>query len=284
MLAITCSAKETIKIVMPFAAGGFADPIGRKMEKYINDNYPNLDVVLLFRPGGEGVVGLNDFLADNSKYTLYFSASILNKAAEAESIAPTVKKLVPVIHVTSFGGALVTGKNSNIKTWQELTNETKRRVVNIGVVNTTLKQMGEELFRGNPNITIVAYPGETPAMAGLLSNSIDGLILTKSGYLSLAVQHGVNPIAVSGDKPMNGIPPVTQFGFNESLGTQWFGLFAKPGTSSEDVQFLNKIFAAAIKDPDMTEWLKSKELVIPKNTTVKGFEKIFNDDVKRLLK
>lgn len=285
-LSVGVQAKETIKLILPIAPGGFADTISRKLQKHIMENNPDIEMVLIFRPGGDTIVALNEFLNDTSKHVWYWnSESIVYKAAETEQLTQTIKKIVPVAPITVFGSVISSGKNSSIKTWQDLINESKRRPVTVGVSNVTQKMMAQDLFGKNPNVTIVPYPGENPNVMGMLNGSLDAIILTKGTYISVAPQYGFNGLVVTGDTAMNGIPPLSQFGYHDVEAAEvWVGIFAKPGTSTEDVQYYNKLLAAALKDQDLIDHYKSKEFAMPKNTSAKAFDKMFNNSLKKAIK
>lgn len=285
-LSLGAQAKETIKLILPIAPGGFADVISRKLQKHIMENNPDTEMVLVFRPGGDTMVAFNEFMNDSSRHVWYWnSESIVYKAAESEQLAQTIKKIVPVAPITIFGSVISSGKNSNIKSWQDLIAESKRRPINVGVSNVTQKMMAQDLFGKNPNVTIVPYPGENPNILGMLNGSLDAIVLTKGTFISTASQHGFNGLAVTGDTAMNGIPPLSQFGFQDVEAAEvWVGIFARPGTSAEDVQYYNKLLSAALKDPDLIDHYKSKEFAIPKNTSSKAFERMFNSSLKKAVK
>jgi len=285
-LSLGAQAKETIKLILPIAPGGFADTISRKLQKHIMENNPDTEVVLVFRPGGDTMVAFNEFLNDSSKHVWYWnSESIVYKAAETEQLAQTIKKIVPVAPITVFGSVISSGKNSNIKTWQDLISESKRRNINVGVSNVTQKMMAQDLFGKNPNITIVPYPGENPNIMGMLNGSLDVIILTKGTYISNATQYGFTGLAVTGDTSMNGIPALSHFGYHDVEAAEvWVGIFARPGSTTEDVQYYNKLLSAALKDQDLVDHYKSKAFGMPKNTSSKSFEKTFNSSLNKALK
>jgi tripartite-type tricarboxylate transporter receptor subunit TctC len=283
-IAVGAHASETLKLVIANAPGGPADAIARKIQK--NTTTKDLTVLVANRPGGDGMVGLTDFLNDTSRHALFLATmSHVVKSAENEQSSQNFKKLMPVIHVANFGAVIFSTKNSNIKNWNSLISESKIRPINVGVGSVMHRELAEEIFKNNPNVTIVPYVGgDSPTLLGVLSNSIEVAVLTPSGYITNSAQYSFNGIAVSGDRSMNNIPPLTEYGFKKTAGTLFLGFSARPGTSSDDIKFYNELIHKSLQDPELRDWYASQGIPLPQNTSVDAFKNMVSTEIKRIHK
>jgi tripartite-type tricarboxylate transporter receptor subunit TctC len=283
-MSIGVHASETLKLVIANAPGGPADAIARKIQK--NTTTKDLTVVVANRPGADGMIGLAEFLNDNSRHALFLTTmSHVVKSAESEQNSQNIKKLVPVIHVANFGAVIFSTKNSNIKNWNSLVSESKSRPLTVGVGSVMHRELAEEIFKGNPNVTIVPYMGgDSPTLLGVLNNSVEVAVLTPSGYLTNSSQYGFNGIAVSGDRALNNLPPLTEYGFKKIAGTLFLGFAARPGTSLDDIKFYNELIQKSLQDPELRDWYLSQGIPMPQNTSVDAFKNMVSTEIKRIHK
>jgi tripartite-type tricarboxylate transporter receptor subunit TctC len=125
-----CIAKDTIKLIAPTPAGGWADNVLRKIQKTIND-HGRYTAIVINKPGGDGLVATNELLLETDNTLMIGGLNLLIKSTGTEKTLITVKSLVPVIHVASFGTTFISN-SPKIKTWKNLIQESQLRVVNVG--------------------------------------------------------------------------------------------------------------------------------------------------------
>jgi tripartite-type tricarboxylate transporter receptor subunit TctC len=281
LITFNCYSKETIKFVLGAAPGGWSDTIARKIQKNIQDN-SSYNVVVVNKPGGEAVIALNEVLSDQSNYALFLNgSSIMVKASEQEQIMNTMMKMVPIANIATYNDILISIKKSNIKSWDNLIQESKLRPINVGVNSVGTKKLANELFGNNPNIVIVTYPGDAPALLGLLNGSVELAFLTKSSYTQNHATYEFNGIATTGKNSYMDIPTFHRLKVNAYTDDSYWGAFAKPGTPDDIVKTLSGLIQHALKDPEIIDWYNSSIISIPTDTSAASLAKSIKIDNKR---
>ena len=274
-----CFAKDTIKLIVPTPAGGWADIVVRKMQKVINDNGKYIAIVIN-KPGGDGMVATNELLIEKDDALMIGGLNLLIKSTDNEKTLATVKSLVPVIHIASFGTTFISN-SPKIKTWKDLIQESRTRMVNIGnSAGLSQRTMLEELFGNNANINIVPFTGDTQGLQSLMSKDIEVLNVTN---LTASIHIGNNNIVglatASGHLP--GIPTLSELGHPLVSSSIFTGLVARPGTSSTKVAEYNVVIAQALEDPDIVDFFKKSMIIIPKDTTSVAYSRMIDSFYKR---
>ena len=274
-----CFAKDTIKLIVPTPAGGWADIVVRKMQKVINDNGKYIAIVIN-KPGGDGMVATNELLIEKDDALMIGGLNLLIKSTDNEKTLATVKSLVPVIHIASFGTTFISN-SPKIKTWKDLIQESRTRMVNIGnSAGLSQRTMLEELFGNNANINIVPFTGDTQGLQSLMSKDIEVLNVTN---LTASIHIGNNNIVglatASGHLP--GIPTLSELGHPLVSSSIFTGLVARPGTSSTKVAEYNAVIAQALEDPDIVDFFKKSMIIIPKDTTSVAYSRMIDSFYKR---
>jgi len=277
-----CFAKDTIKLIVPTPAGGWADIVVRKMQKVINDNGKYIAIVIN-KPGGDGMVATNELLIEKDDALMIGGLNLLIKSTDNEKTLATVKSLVPVIHIASFGTTFISN-SPKIKTWKDLIQESRTRMVNIGnSAGLSQRTMLEELFGNNANINIVPFTGDTQGLQSLMSKDIEVLNVTN---LTASIHIGNNNIVglatASGHLP--GIPTLSELGHPLVSSSIFTGLVARPGTSSTKVAEYNAVIAQALEDPDIVDFFKKSMIIIPKDTTSVAYSRMIDSFYKRIKK
>ena len=264
---LTAHATETIRVIVPYAAGGNTDLVARLYAKHLAKQ--DIDVVVLNRPGANGFIGTQEVMnAQPDGKTLLFSgvAGVVYSSVTNPAAYNAMTRLVPVIRTAIYGSTLVSHKSSDIKTFDQLRKALKTRSVAIGITDSTMRSAIEELFPDEPNLLMVNYSGDAQALLGLLNRSVEIATLTWSQ--DHQIQQGeLVALAVVTAKGRNNVKSLTELGYPVSH-EGWNGFWLPPGTSKDIRDRFYKIIERARADQDLQKQITTvlHGSVAPKQT------------------
>jgi tripartite-type tricarboxylate transporter receptor subunit TctC len=252
---------KPITLVVPFAAGGTTDILGRIVGQKLSEALKQ-PVVIDNRAGAGGTLGANIAAhAQPDGYT-FFLATI------AHAIAPGLyrslpydfgKDLDPVGLVATTPNVLIVHPSVPAKTVSELIAYIKAHPgqVNYGSAGSgSTEHLAGELFRSmtGTQITHVPYKGGAPMMADLIAGQIQ-MALETSPSASQYVRSGkVRALAVTSAKPSSaypGVPALADAGIKGYEMITWFALMAPHGTPAAIEQRVHAELEKVLKDPDV---------------------------------
>ena len=252
---------KPITLIVPFAAGGTTDILGRIVGQKLSEAL-HTPVVVDNRAGAGGTLGAGIAArAPGDGYT-FFLATI------AHSIAPGLyknlpydfeKDLVPVGLVATVPNVLIVNPSVPAKNVAELVAYIKAHPgeVNYGSAGPgSTEHLAGELFRSmtGTQITHVPYKGGAPMMSDLLAGQIQ-MALETSPSASQYVHTGkVRALAVTSAKPSPaypGVPTLSEAGVKGYEMLTWFALMAPKGTPAPVVQRVHAELQKALKLPDV---------------------------------
>lgn len=282
-IAIACSASavfaadvypaKTVRIVVPFAAGGSTDLLARNVAQRLNEVWKQ-PVIVDNRAGGGGIVG-SEFVARAAPdgYTLLLGTNTTNAVAAslyAKLPYDVQRDFVPITEIATIPQLLSVHPSVPVKSLKELVALAKARPseLNYGTAGTgSASHMAMELFQSMAKIRMVhvPYKGTGPALIELLGGHLSlmfDVIMTSLPH----VQSGkLRTLAVSSLKrspTAPGVPTVAESGYPGFEAMVWFGLFAPAGAPPEAVRKVSEETARALNTPAMREILASQGLEI----------------------
>lgn len=243
--------KQTIKLLVPFVAGGGVDVVARIIAPKLSEELGQ-SVIIENRGGAGGMLGAAAVAqAPADGYTFLLgtgSTHGTNSAVYSKLTYDPVRDFDPVVLVTQSPLMMVVPPTSPAKTVKELIAlaQSKPGKLTFGSYGTgSINHLGAELFNSMANIqtTHVPYRGSAPALTDLMGGRLDFVldgVSTSLGYvqggsLRLLGIAGLNRTPVLPDTPTiaeAGVP-----GFDVSV---WFGLFAPAGTPKAAIDLVNK--------------------------------------------
>ena len=254
---------KTIRIIVPYPAGGTSDILARLLSAKLNDVFGQT-LIVDNRPGANGNIGA-DLVAKSAPdgYTMLLAD------LGALTISPSIYKLpfdvvkdfAPVTMVTYSPHLLAVHPSVPVKTVKELVALAKSKP---GLLNFAVSGIGGAphlagvAFEAQTGVkwTYIPYKGGSDAIIGLASGQADaifnGMLATyphvKSGKLKL--------IAVSSSKRVASIPDVptvAEAGLKDFETGSWQGVVAAAGTPKDIVGRLNGEISRVLGTPDMKE-------------------------------
>ena len=256
---------RTVKIIVPFPAGGTADVMPRVVADWLSRKWGQ-PVVIENKTGAAGNIGAEAaYHAEPDGYTLLSAPApplVINQNLYPK-LAFDPLQFVPIAVMGIVPNALIVHPNKiSATTVAEFiayaqANPGKITVATQG--NGTTSHLTSELFQLMSKVQFVQVPyrGTAPALQGLLAGDVDimfdnlgvSLALVKGGQLRL--------IAVGTETRMSALPDVptiaeTLPGFASSA---WFAVVAPPKTPAAIVAKVNADIAEAVRQPDVRKRL-----------------------------
>jgi tripartite-type tricarboxylate transporter receptor subunit TctC len=267
---ITCAANaqeypsKTVRIIVPFAAGGSTDVLARLVADHFNKTKSGAFIVDN-RPGATGTIA--GALIANSPpdgYTLIMhSVSTYNAGYLYRKISyDHAHAFAPIINLSVNPFIIVSASNLPVKTVKELVALAKRRpgelmagTVGIG----SGAHLVTEMFNAATGIKTVqvAYKGSAPAMIGLATGEVVFAINNILDTRTFVNQGKMRALAVTSARrspAMPDVPTLMESGIPLEANI-WTGLFAPAGTPAPIINKLNQDVARMIDTPQMKEWL-----------------------------
>ena len=254
--------QRPVRLIVPFAAGGTTDAVGRFLAQYLGERLGQI-VVVDNRPGGGGTVGAN--AAARSPADGY---TLLMGSAESFGMTPSEAKrlpynperdLVPIVMVVRAPNVFAVHPSLPVRSIKELVAVAKAHPgkLHYGTpgVGTNVHLIGE-LFKHRYQIDLVhvPYKGGGAAVTDAVSGQIEVLL---SGTVTIAprAQAGqLRALAITGSTRapiMPGVPTMKEAGVNDFVLGPLFGLFAPAGTPPEAIERVARDAIAASRTPEL---------------------------------
>ncbi|MGH8699900.1 MAG: Bug family tripartite tricarboxylate transporter substrate binding protein [Burkholderiales bacterium] len=251
---------KPIRLIIPIAAGGGPDTIGRAVGQKLTDNLRQT-VVVDNRAGASGAIAveLASRAAPDGYTILLISASQVIRPLLFKVPYDLFRDFVPITQLSAQSYVLMASLTVPVKTVSELV---KHARATPGKLNYASVGQGSqihlmtELFRTMAKFEAVhvPYKGIGPAYPDLIAGNIQfmfGSIITSQGHIRA---NRLQALAVSGPrriKALPELPTVSEAGVPGFAVTQWYALLAPAGTPRETVEFLNKEANRALQQPEV---------------------------------
>jgi tripartite-type tricarboxylate transporter receptor subunit TctC len=281
---------RTVKIIVPFAAGGSADIYARILAQKLQETLKQTFVVEN-RPGAGAIIGTQ--LVRNSPPDGYTLLLMSNTHTVNESLLPKrgyklMEDFVPVAPIEYTDLLLATREGLGANSVADLIRMAKAQPGKLTFASSgpgTPYHMAGELFKAMAGIDIlhVPYKGSSEARNDLLGGHVDMMIDAVNTMSGLAQAGKVKAIATTGAKRSSvlpNIPTMSEAGVPGYNAVIWLGVLAPKGTPLAVTQKLNAEISKIASDPaTVAAWAKDGSA--PLKMSIPEFTKYLNDDIKK---
>jgi tripartite-type tricarboxylate transporter receptor subunit TctC len=249
---------RSIKIVVPFPAGGPSDVLARMIGAKMSEDWSQT-VVVENRPGANTVLGAQQVAkATPDGYTLLMaidSTLTMNQYLYRTPPYDPFNDFAPITLTAKSMQLLIVNTASKVNTVKDLIAKAKAqpRKLNYGAGTITTKLTGY-LFNKAAGIEteLVPYNGSAEVAQGLLTRSVDFSFDGPSASLSLIQSGAFRVLAKFDPRPFPPVPDLALItaevpGLDEI--TVWLGLVAPRGTPTSIVDKLATEVAKVLADP-----------------------------------
>lgn len=251
---------QTVKLVIPFAAGGTTDILGRTFAQKMADAWGQ-PVITENRAGAGGMIGTEAVArAPADGYTLILATIGTHSVTQSLRKLPfdPEKDFEPVTLLAVLPNILVVNTSvpaNNLKELIAYVNANKGKVSYASAGNGTASHLTGEFFKRTAGIEAVhiAYKGSAPA----LTDVIAGHVAYTFDYTPSALPHvrsgKLRAIAVTGEKRTKAapdVPTLTEQGLSFNVLT-WYAIFAPKGTPQAVVSRIRETVAKIAAEPEV---------------------------------
>jgi len=262
-------AQETIKIVVPFAAGGPVDAAARLLASEMQASLGG-NIVVENRGGGGGVIATEQVArAPADGLTLLVGSQgshVVSGVLQAAGKYDPAKSFHPIAMMGHVPMLLVANPQLPIETFKDLIALAKSKQLAYGSAGpgSTMNIAGELINVGaKVSITHVPYRGVAPALPDLIAGRLDILPADPPVLLPVVQAKTVRPLVVFGKERLAALPDIpttTELGYPDMVMENWYGLIAPAGLASDVAAKLEKAALAAIASPKIQEHMRKGEL------------------------
>jgi Uncharacterized protein conserved in bacteria len=289
----TSSAEEypnrPITLVVPFAAGGTTDLLGRRLAKDLSETLKQ-PMVVENRPGAGSMIGTGQVAkAAPNGYTLLLAtgSSLAVAPAFTKTQYDPIRDFTPVSILVASPFAVVVGKEVPAKSVSDLIALAKSAPgkLNMASFGTgSASHLAGELFQSMAKVqmTHVPYKGSAPAMTELLGGRVDVMFDIVSAVLEQHKTGGIKILAVTGSKSAPALPevPTVQEVIPGYEAVSWFGVVGPAGMPNDVVSKLNDAIVKSLKQPEFVSLMERQSLQ-PVGNTPEEFAKVIKEDLEK---
>ena len=286
---------RSIKLVVPFSAGGVVDAVGRQFAERVK---PHLGTVVVENVGGAGgTLGMGETAkAKPDGHTLGLcntSTMVINPAIMPKISYDADKDFIPIsVLAISASGIIVNPKvpAANLKEFVAYAKANQAKLSYGSAGAGTMTHLAGELFKhliGAPEIVHVPYKGAGPSIKDLVSGQVQFATINVTGQLlQLHDSRQVNILAVTSSERLKGapnIPTAVEAGLPGMIASLFTGLVAPAHTPKVIVDQVYQAASKTMHDAAMQKALVDQGLEPIVDSSPEKFQAFIMEERERWL-
>ena len=259
---------KAITLVIPFAAGGSNDIVGRAIGRKLTQAWGQ-PVVVENRSGAGGLIGSADVAAaapDGYTLLLISSTFTINPAIRKRMPFDTTKDFTPVAFIAHSPLLFVASKDLPVKSAKDLLALAKSKPGQITYASAgpgSINQIAAELIALSAGIklTHVPYRGGAPALNDLIGGHVDVYVSSLPQVLQLAQNGQARALAVTSVKRtalLPDVPTLDEAGISGFDLSSWWGIVGPAGMPADVVNALNSEIGKMLNSPELSTFLSNE--------------------------
>ncbi|MFC3609330.1 Bug family tripartite tricarboxylate transporter substrate binding protein [Stutzerimonas tarimensis] len=247
---------RTVKIVVPYPAGGGTDTLARLLAEHFSDVWGR-PVVVENKPGGSGMIGTSTVArAQPDGHTLLLTINALVQGAlfESQPYDPATA-FVPIAEIARAQSFMVVPEGSPVSSFEEFVAMASKKPDQYtygSYGNGTSAHMYGEMLNQQKDLKLrhIPYQGVAPLLTDALAGRLDAAFVDVGSARSHIDAGKFKVIAVSGGarSPLApDVPTFTELGLENYGAWGWFGLLAPAGTPDPIVEKISAQASKALK-------------------------------------
>jgi tripartite-type tricarboxylate transporter receptor subunit TctC len=283
---------QTIRIVVPFAAGGTADALARVVAENLAQRWSS-PVIVENKPGAAGNIGVASVAkAAPDGYTLALvpvGNAAVNPSLFKDLPYDPIKDFAPITELAVVENVLVVGGNSNIKSLPQLIELGRAKATNITYSTPgagSMAHLGAELLAHGAGISLthVPYRGLAPALTDVLNGEITMTFAQLSNAKPFIADGRLRALGVASPKRSAALPDVPTVAEAGNLpgfeATSWYALMAPAHTPDAIIHKLQHEIAAILQTPEVHNVLEAQGAT-PVGSSPEELARVISDDSAR---
>lgn len=284
---------KSIRYIVPVAAGGGSDMVGRTVTERWG-RLLNQTFVVDNQGGGGGVIASQAAArAAPDGYTLMQGYVATHGTSPATRKLPydPIKDFTPIGMIGGTPNVLVVNANLPVNSLQEFVDYVRKHPGKVSYGSAgqgSLTHLTMELFKQQISAFLVHIPyrGVAPAFTDLIGGQTQAMFPGLAAAMPHIRSGRVRPLAVTGlarHPQVKELPTLDEAGFKGFDAMQWYGVVGPAGMPPAVVKQLNETLAAVLKAPDLREKL-AIEAVEPQPMSAEEFGQYMRADIARWTK
>ena len=253
-----------VRLIIPFAAGGGSDIIGRMVGQKLSENL-GVQVTPDNRPGASGIIGM-DLVAksppDGYTIAIISTGHVVNPSVYRKMPFDTLNDLAPITLVATTSLMITVPASLPVKSLKELVALAKRRPGELNYAssgNASAQHLATELFKKTADINMVhvPYKGGAPALVDLVAGQVQVMFCSPSAMPYVKAGR-LRVLAYGGQKRstvLPEVPTIAESGYPNYEAVEWWGMYAAAKTPPAIVGRLNAEIGKVLNLPDIRQRL-----------------------------
>jgi tripartite-type tricarboxylate transporter receptor subunit TctC len=257
---------RTIRLVVPFPAGGSADILARLLGEQIG-KANGVSAVVENRPGGGASIAYESVARaapDGNTLVIAANSVVINPLLRKTAYDP-IASYEPICYLVSAPTVYAVNGASPYRTLDDLLGAARQQPGTLSLASVgpaTTHHIGfEQLKRAaGVDMVYVPYPGGAPAVTAALGGHVNSVFANYSEMVEQLRTGTLRALATGGRKriePLPDLPTVAEQGYRDYDVEVWFAVMAPAKTPPETVQQLAAWFKAAMEAREVTPKLKT---------------------------
>jgi len=257
---------KPVRVLVPFAAGGSVDIVGRAMAQVLSTSLGQ-SFVAENRPGAGGLIAL-DILAKSAPdgYTIAVGSAgplTVSPTIYKERLFDPLAQLEPVVLFANTPGTILVRHDLPAATVRDLIALSKASQGRLNMASagsgSVLHLIGEYFQEANGIKWVhIPYKGSAPALVDLAAGRADVMIDSPPSSAPFVKSGKIRVLAVTAQRRSNLIPDAATLeeqGFPGYDMGSWMGIVAPKGTPPDIVMRLNGVLVKSLSSREMLERL-----------------------------
>jgi tripartite-type tricarboxylate transporter receptor subunit TctC len=260
---------RTIRIVVPFPAGGSADDLARLLAEEIGRTR-GVNLVIENRPGAGTVVAseaVSRAAPDGNTLLIVANSFVINPSLKKLNYDPFVS-FAPVCHLVSSPLIIAVNSDAPYRSLADLLGAAHAKpgeLTMASVAPATTQHIAFEMLKRAADINMihVPYPGGAPAVTALLGGHVTAVIANYSEVEAYMAAGRLRALATASRQRIQAapdLPTVAESGYPNYESEVWFGIVAPAKTPPETISQLAGWFRAALQSAAVKEKLQQQEM------------------------
>lgn len=283
--AQTAWPSKSVKLIVPFAAGGPVDQIARTIAPALSKELGQT-VVVDNKAGAGGSLGLDAAIkGDPDGHTIGFGVpGAITVLPHLQKVPYQTKDINFVSLVARVPQVVAVGPQVNAKTLQELVALAKQSPGKMNFAsagNATTPHLGAELLQDETGIQMVhvPYKGAAPALTALIAGEVQVFCGDLPAILPFTAK-GVKILAVNGSQRVDalpGVPTTAELGFPAVRVESNYGIVAPTSMPAAQTQRLHAALVATLAQPEVRKQLAASGS-LPMTTTPQEYRQLMEQE------
>ena len=250
---------QTIKVIVPYPAGGIVDVVTRAAVDPLSAELPHR-MIVENRVGADGRIGLSAVAqAPADGYTLLAATPIVSVGEHLMAdMAGRSKDFVGICVIAAPPSVFVVWSGLPPKDLKELVALANSKPGELNVPNPgsgSSIHLGQELLfeRTGIKVTNINYKGQPQSLIDMAEGRVHFGLISQSLALPLIQTGKLRPLAVNASKrtrSLPDVPTIAEAGFPEALVQSWYGIAAPAKTPAPVRNYLVEQFMKTLALPE----------------------------------